>query len=61
MNSIEVISLLKKNGWVLKDQKGSHQQYVHSKIKGKITVPFHGKRELSPKTLHAILKKAGLT
>ena len=48
------------NGWLFKEQKGSHRQYVHPDKKGKVTVAFHGKKEIPPKTLSSILKQAGL-
>jgi predicted RNA binding protein YcfA (HicA-like mRNA interferase family) len=60
MNSKEVVRLLEKDGWLVKDQKGSHQQFIHPKKKGKVTVPFKGKKDLPPKTLDSILKQAGL-
>ena len=37
---------LLKDGWVVKDQVGSHRQYVHPVKKGKVTIPFHS-RELT--------------
>jgi predicted RNA binding protein YcfA (HicA-like mRNA interferase family) len=60
MNSKQVIHLLKKDGWFLKEQKGSHGQFIHLTKKWKVTVPIHGKDEIPPKTLNSILKQAGL-
>jgi predicted RNA binding protein YcfA (HicA-like mRNA interferase family) len=60
MNAVKLIRLLKEDGWVIKTQKGSHMQFVHPSKSGKITVAFHGKKEIPPGTLHAILKQAGL-
>ena len=60
MTSKEVILLLKNDGWVIKTQKGSHMQFVHPSKPGKITVAFHGKKEIPLGTCHAILKQAGL-
>jgi predicted RNA binding protein YcfA (HicA-like mRNA interferase family) len=60
MNSKEVIQLLKKDGWYLETQKGSHKQYKHSTKKGKVTVADHGKKEIPRGTLDSILKQAGL-
>ena len=60
MNSTNVIRLLVDNGWLFKEQKGSHRQFVHPDKKGKVTVAFHGKKEIPPKTLSSILKQAGL-
>lgn len=51
--------ILSDDGWIRKDQKGSHLQLVHKYKKGKITVPVHG-GEIPKGTLNAILKQAGL-
>lgn len=55
----EVIKILHQDGWVEKEQKGSHLQLVHPIKKGKITVPVHG-GDIPKGTLNAILKQAGL-
>lgn len=59
MRSAEVIALLKKQGWTVKAQKGSHLQLTHIGKPGKVTVP-HPKPHLSIGTLRAIWKQAGL-
>ena len=60
MNFRTIVKLLKKGGWTVKDQNGSHVHLVHSSKKGKITIPKHGKKDLKPGTLNAIWKQAGL-
>jgi predicted RNA binding protein YcfA (HicA-like mRNA interferase family) len=55
----ELLKLLKDDGWLEKDQKGSHLQLIHSSKPGKVTVPIH-KGDIPTGTLHAILKQAGL-
>ena len=40
MTALQVIRLLAQGGWVEKNQKGSHKQFVHPTKKGKITVPI---------------------
>jgi len=55
----EVLKLLNQDGWLEKEQKGSHLQMVHPIKKGKITVPIHG-GDIPKGTLNAILKQAGL-
>ncbi len=55
----EVIKILQKDGWYLKNIRGSHYYYVHDIKLGKITVPNH-KGDLKPKTVDSILKQAGL-
>ena len=55
----DLVLLLYQDGWVKKDQKGSHLQLVHPRRKGKVTVPVH-KGDIPKGTLNAILKQAGL-
>ncbi|MGL5076621.1 MAG: type II toxin-antitoxin system HicA family toxin, partial [Waterburya sp.] len=55
MNSREVISRLKKDGWELVNIRGSHHQYKHPHKKNKITVP-HPKKDLPIGTLKNIFK-----
>jgi predicted RNA binding protein YcfA (HicA-like mRNA interferase family) len=47
----EVIRLLESNGWFLKETRGSHRQYKHPTLAGRVTVAG---------TLNSILKQAGL-
>jgi predicted RNA binding protein YcfA (HicA-like mRNA interferase family) len=55
----EVIALLRKDGWVLKTQKGSHKQFIHPTKPNKVTVPDHN-GDIPKGTLNSILKQAGL-
>ena len=41
MTAKEIIKILKKDGWVEKNCKGSHKQFVHPEKPGKVTVPYH--------------------
>ena len=60
MSSMELIKLLKKDGWYEHTHKGtSHIQFKHPVKKGKVTVP-HPKKDIPKGTLNAILKQAGL-
>jgi predicted RNA binding protein YcfA (HicA-like mRNA interferase family) len=59
MNSNQLIDLLKKSGWQLVRQKGSHKRFEKEGFPP-ITVPDHGKTEMKPGTLNAILKAAKL-
>ena len=47
------------DGWVFKNQVGSHRHYVHPTKSGKVTIPFHSK-ELSRIVEKSIRKQAGL-
>lgn len=60
MNAKDIEKILKKDGWVLKNQEGSHKHYIHPTKKGKIQIPDHGKQDLKLKTANTILKDAGL-
>ena len=56
----EVIALLKKNGWRLDRQKGSHRQFVHAGKAEVVTVAGNEGTDVPRGTLNDILKKAGL-
>lgn len=60
MNFKEIEKIIKADGWMLKSSQGSHFQYVHPIKPGKVTIPNHGKRDLSPGVVKSILKQAGL-
>ena len=47
------------DGWVYKNQEGSHRHYTHPTKPGKVTIPFHG-GVLTAKTENSIRKQAGL-
>jgi len=60
MKATEIIRILKEDGWYLKEQKGSHPQFIHSVKPGKVTVPVHGAKEIPTGTLSSIFKQAGI-
>ena len=59
MKAKDVIRQLKKRGWIEVRQTGSHKQFLHPVLPGRVTVPCHSK-DLPSATLHSILKQAGL-
>ena len=59
MNSKELIKILEKEGWVLRNVKGSHHIYSHPNRGGHITVP-HPKKDLGVGLVKNILKQAGV-
>jgi predicted RNA binding protein YcfA (HicA-like mRNA interferase family) len=59
MNSREVIGILEGNGWYEVKQVGSHKQFKHPTIAGRVTVP-HPKRDIPTGTLKSIEKLSGL-
>ena len=54
----EVLKILKQEGWMEKETKGSHIQ-VHPTKSGKVTLPNH-KGDIPIGTLNSIWKQAGL-
>lgn len=58
-SSREIIQLLKKDGWYLKNSVGRHQQYAHPTKVGKVTVP-HPQKDLPLKTVKSIFAQAGI-
>ena len=56
----EVIKILKKDGWYLINQKGSHRQYKHRYKPGRVTIAGHLGDDIAPGTLNSIFKQAGL-
>ncbi|WP_128545059.1 type II toxin-antitoxin system HicA family toxin [Larkinella soli] len=59
MTAKQILKILHDDGWVKKDQKGSHLQLVHPVKRGKVTVPMHS-GDLPRGTIKSILKQAGL-
>lgn len=51
--------ILLADGWILKNQVGSHRHYIHPYKSGKVTVPFHSK-DIRKGTERSILKQAGI-
>ncbi|TRZ65520.1 type II toxin-antitoxin system HicA family toxin [bacterium] len=60
MKCSELIRLLKKDGWFVFRQSGSHLIMKHSKKEGQIVVPDHGSSEVGIGLKNKILKDAGL-
>jgi predicted RNA binding protein YcfA (HicA-like mRNA interferase family) len=56
----EFTRIMRDDGWQLKDQEGSHQQWIHPVKPGKVTVAGHPNEEIPVGTLKAMLKQAGL-
>jgi len=54
-NYKELVVLVKKAGFVLSRQKGSHAIFYHEKGV-RITVPNHDKKSLHPKIIKSILR-----
>jgi predicted RNA binding protein YcfA (HicA-like mRNA interferase family) len=59
MNSKDIISALKADGWVQVAQEGSHLQFKHPSKPGRVTVP-HPKRDVPIGTFKSIEKQSKL-
>ena len=59
MKPIEMDRLLKKNGFLVVSQNGSHRKYFNPQTCKTVIVPIHAK-ELKKGTEQKILKDAGL-
>lgn len=59
MRAKELEKMLLKDGWYIKNQKGSHRQYKHPDKPGKVTIPFHS-GDVDKGTADSILRQAGL-
>ena len=60
MDSRSIIKILKKNGWYEVNKVGSHSQFRHPKIKGRVTVP-HPKKDIPAGTLRSIEHQSGIS
>lgn len=56
----EIVKILKRLGFEMVRQKGSHQQFRHADGRA-TTVPDHRGRDVSPLLLRQICKDIGLT
>lgn len=56
MTSKDFLKVLKKLGWYEVNQVGSHKQFKHDKIKGRVTLP-HPQKDFSIGTQKSILKQ----
>lgn len=56
----DVLKVLRKEGWILKNQEGSHRQFVHPTKPGKVTIAGHESDEMPPKTRKSIMKQVGV-
>jgi predicted RNA binding protein YcfA (HicA-like mRNA interferase family) len=59
MDSGKIIKRLKQNGWYEVAKVGSHTQFRHPEIKGRVTVP-HPKKDLPVGTLKSIERQSGI-
>ncbi len=60
MKCSELLRILKKDGWYIISQKGSHMKLGHRTKPKKIIFPNHGSQEVGKGLERRILKDAGL-
>ena len=58
MTGKEILSLLKKEGWVLDRISGSY--HIMTKGRKTLSVPVHGSKDVPTGLLNKLLKEAGL-
>ena len=56
----EVLSILRRDGWFLVRQRGSHRQFHHGTKAGTVTVAGKPSKTLHPKVVASILQQAQL-
>jgi predicted RNA binding protein YcfA (HicA-like mRNA interferase family) len=56
----EIERIVLDDGWRLKEVNGSHYQYMHPLKSGKVTIPYHGSRDIPLPFIKSILKQAEL-
>lgn len=56
---MQIIKILKKDGWYHTNTVGDHHQFKHPTKKGKVTVT-HPVKDVPIKTVKSIFKQAGI-
>jgi len=56
----ELFKTLKKEGWIIIRQKGSHVILRHPVNSEQLTIPYHPGKEVKKGLLEAILKQANI-
>jgi len=60
MKSSELFRILRRDGWYVVTQSGSHAKMMHPAKPGIIIFPIHGSQEVGKGLEKDILKKAGI-
>ena len=60
LNASEVVRVLRRHGFVLVSQRGSHQKWRNPETSRQVTVPFHRGKQLPLGTLNNILEGSGV-
>jgi predicted RNA binding protein YcfA (HicA-like mRNA interferase family) len=57
----ELLRALTSLGWVTVAQRGSHAQLKHPTRSGRVTIPLHAGKTISPHLLMSILRQSGVS
>jgi predicted RNA binding protein YcfA (HicA-like mRNA interferase family) len=55
----DVLAMLREAGWCIVATRGSHRQFKHPSLRGRVTVAGGLNDDLAPGTLKSIFKQAG--
>ena len=58
MGSAPILKRLTREGWILRNVKGSHFHFTHPTKPGRVTVP-HPRKEVRIGTLRNVFRQAG--
>lgn len=61
ITSSELLAALRRAGWEIVRQRGSHARLAHAEQSGRVTVSVHAREIVKPGTLRGVLEQAGLT
>ncbi len=56
----DIIKLIEERGWYLVSQKGSHRQFKHESIPGRVTIAGKLSDEMPKGTANSVFKQAGI-
>jgi predicted RNA binding protein YcfA (HicA-like mRNA interferase family) len=56
----EMIRLIEEQGWCLISQRGSHRQFKHNTLPGRVTIAGKLSDEMPKGTANSVLKQAGI-
>jgi predicted RNA binding protein YcfA (HicA-like mRNA interferase family) len=57
----DLLRALRRDGWLVDRQRGSHVRLWHPEKTRLVTVAYHAGRIIKPKTLESILEQAGMS
>ena len=59
----EMERIILADGWIFKNQTGSHRHYIHPSKPGKVTIPFHkasGNQIIIRRYTHHVINISGM-